>query len=229
MKPVRSGLTALTFVQAHHLHVFPHRRDPFGLPLTRSQTGRAAEGRPCEGRRPGAAGDPGNSAGGRVMIPMPPGRLLVVVGLLALPIALRAQSGAASLEVDYTVPSGYVAKPEGGVVWLSPQTMGPVSPPCVYGLAPPRSATGSLEADAEAALAETVAGGRMRRTNDYRIARRGVAAAGWPYFLSGGNFQGQTAGGEALYLAVMAMVFPAPANRVNVVFGVGKLSEGLFN
>ena len=66
-----------------------------------------------------------------------------------------------------------------------------------------RPSTGSLEADAEAALvAETVESG-MRRTSDYRIAMRGVAAAGWHYFLSGGNFEAQTAGGP-VYIAAMA-------------------------
>jgi hypothetical protein len=162
------------------------------------------------------------------MIPMSPGRLLVLVGLLVLPVALRAQSGAASLEVDYTVPSGYVAKPEGGVLWLSPQTIGHVSTPCIYGLAPPRSATGSLEADAEAALI-----GRLRgecgAPATIASPGGGLQRQAGPIFLSGGHFQGQAAGGEALYLAVMAIVFPAPANRVNVVFGVGKPSECFFN
>lgn len=153
------------------------------------------------------------------MIPMSPGRLLVIVGLLALPVASRAQTGAASFEVDFTAPSGYVARNEGGLLWILPENLADVRTPCIYGLAPPRPSRGSLEADADAALIETVAAG-MLRTSEYRIARRGVAAAGWQFFLSGGNFQAQIAG-EARYLAVMAMVFPAPANRVNVVFGLG--------
>jgi hypothetical protein len=157
-----------------------------------------------------------------MMKPKPLGRLLVLVGLLALPVALRAQSGAASLEVDFTVPSGYVAKPEGAGLSLVPQTLG-VRTPCIYVLAPPLSSKGSLEADAEAALIEMVAALGMSRSGDYRIARGGIAAAGWRYFLSGANFQGQT-GGETRLLAVMAMVFPAPAGRVNVVFGFGSIA-----
>ena len=154
------------------------------------------------------------------------GRFLVVVGLLALAVASRAQGGAASLELDFTVPSGYVARQEGGTLWLVPQTMGDVRTPCYFGFAPLRPSKGSLEADAEAALgAETV---EMRRTNDYRIARRGVAAAGWPYSLSGGNFEAKTAAGF-IYIAVMAMVIPASANRVSVVVGFGNAAGCAFN
>jgi hypothetical protein len=148
-----------------------------------------------------------------------------MIGLLALPAVSVAQSGAASLEVDFSVPSGYVAKPEGALVWLVPPNLG-VGAPCAYGLAPPIPSKGSLEADAEAALIGLLPG--MMRINDVRIARRGVASAGWDYFLSGGHFQGQF-GGESRYLALMAMVFPAPANRVNLVFGLGSISECTFN
>ena len=156
------------------------------------------------------------------------GRLLVLVGLLVLPVGLRAQGGPVALEVDYTAPDGYVARPEGGMLWMTPQVPGPVSPPCLYALMPPRPSKGSLDADAEAALGETAAAG-MQRSSDYRIARRGVAAAGWPYSLVGGNFSGQNAAGGFVNLAVMVMVFPAPANRVNVIFGVGNPAECFFN
>ena len=37
-------------------------------------------------------------------------RLLVLAGLLALPVSSQAQSGAASIEVDVTPPSGYVVR-----------------------------------------------------------------------------------------------------------------------
>ena len=124
-----------------------------------------------------------------MMLPTSLGRLLVIVGLLLLPESSRAQSGAASLELDFTAPSGYVTRHVGGAVWLVPQTQGDVSTPCNFALAPLRPSKGSLEADAEAALvAETVESG-MRRTSDYRIAMRGVAPGGWHYFLSGGNFR----------------------------------------
>src|SRR5262245_3320476 len=124
-----------------------------------------------------------------MMINKPLGLLIVLVGTLALPVASRAQSGAVSLEFDFTVPSGYVAKPESGGLWLVPQTLG-IRTPCTYVLAPPLSSKGSLEADAEATLLELVAVMGVLRSDDYRIARRGVAAAGWPYFLLGANFQG---------------------------------------
>lgn len=164
------------------------------------------------------------------MIPMSlaVGRLLVCFGLLVLPVALRAQNGAVSLEVDYTAPGGYVARPEGGMLWMTPLASGPVNPPCLYALMTPRPSKGSLEADAEAALGETAAAG-MQRSSDYRIARRGVAAAGWPYFLLGGNFSGQNAAGGFVSLAVMVMVLPASANRVNAIFGVGNPAECNFN
>jgi hypothetical protein len=167
------------------------------------------------------------------MIPTSLRRFLILVGLLALSVESRAQTGAASLEVDFTVPSGYVTKPEGALLWLLPPTSGGVGTPCVYGLAPPRPSRGSLEADAEAALIETVAlvradAGGMVRSSDYRIARRGVAAAGWPFFLSGGDFQGQVAG-NTRYLAFLALVFPATANRVNVVFGMGETGKCAFD
>lgn len=153
-------------------------------------------------------------------------RILILVGLLGLSVESRAQTGAASIEVDFTLPSGYTAQNQGGFVWIVPQAGG-VRTPCVYGLAPPRPSKGSLEVDAAAALVETVAAG-WQRINDRRIAMRGVAAAGWQYFLLGGEFQGTIAGNTS-YLAVMAMVFPAPANRVNLVFGLGSISDCTFN
>jgi hypothetical protein len=67
---------------------------------------------------------------------------------------------------------------------------------------------------------------RLSLSGDYRIARRGVAAAGWSYFLLGANFQGQLLG-ETRYLTVMAMVFPvfpAQENRVNLIMGFGGIA-----
>jgi hypothetical protein len=155
------------------------------------------------------------------------GRILVLAGLLALSVESRAQTGAPSIEVDFAVPSGYVAQHEGGLLWMLPHNGRDARTPCIYGLAPPRPSRGSLEVDAEAALVETVAVGWPRIT-DERIALRGVAAAGWPYFLSGGEFRG-TIAGEIRSLAVMALVFPAPAHRVNVVFGLGSLGACRFD
>jgi len=153
----------------------------------------------------------------------------LIVGLLALPAAARGQSGAASPEFDFAVPSGYLTRQAGGVLQIFPQTMGHESTPCIYAVGPPRPSTGSLETDAEAALVAETAGAGMRRSSDYRVALRGVAAAGWHYFVAGGDFyiQGQLAG-DSTYFAVWAMVFPASANRVNVVVGVGSVSRCTF-
>jgi hypothetical protein len=151
-------------------------------------------------------------------------RFLVFVGLLALSVASRAQGGAASLAVDFAVPSGYGARQAGDFVQILPQTMGHTSTPCAYALWAPRPSKGSLEADAEAALAVEMAAAGMQRSNDSRVAMRGVAAGGWPYFVSGGEFHlpGQLAG-NSTYLAMWAMAFPASANRVSVVLGAGSL------
>jgi hypothetical protein len=157
-----------------------------------------------------------------MMVSLSQGRVLVTIGFLAVAAMTHAQSGAVSIEVDYSVPSGHIEKRENGLVWFESTTQA-VGAKCVYGLGPPMPSTGSLEADAEAALMRLVP--RMMRTNDYRIARRGVAPAGWEYFLSGGHFQSQSGN----YKALMAMVFPATANRVNLVFGIGSLSECTFN
>jgi hypothetical protein len=151
----------------------------------------------------------------------------LLIAPFLLSAASQAQSPVASREVDFTVPSGYAAKTENALLWLVPQNPADVRTPCVYGFAPPLPSKASLEADAEAALVETIAGG-MRRTSDYRIARRGVAAGGWPYFLTGGHFQGQF-GGQNADLAVMAMVFPASAGRLHVLFGIGNPAGCTFN
>ena len=152
-------------------------------------------------------------------------RFLALIGLFALSVAPRAQGGAASLEFDVTVPSGYSARQEGGFVQILPQTLGHPSTPCAYALWSPRPSTGSLEADADAALATEVSAAKMQRSNNFRVAMRGTAPAGWPYFVSGGEFQlpGQFAG-SSTYLSMWAMAFPASGNRVSVLFGAGSVS-----
>jgi len=145
-------------------------------------------------------------------------RILVLVGLLTLSVEPRAQTGAASIEVDFAVPGGYVAQQEGEILWLRPPTLGDVRTPCAYGLLPPIPSKGSLEVDAEAALADITA--KWPRVTDNRIAMRGVTAAGSPYFLLGGTFQSPNGAG----LEVTAMVFPALANRVTVLFGLGAMT-----
>jgi hypothetical protein len=158
---------------------------------------------------------------------MSPGRLLVVIGLLLLSLVSQGQSQVASLEVDYTVPSGYVGRVEGGSLWIGPQAPDDARTPCVYALVPPRPSKGSLEPDAAAALLETGALG-LSRINDQLFAMRGVALEGWPYFAVGGEFGG-TVSGRNVHLKIMALVFPAEANRVNVLLGVGDPARCLFN
>jgi hypothetical protein len=157
-----------------------------------------------------------------------PGRLLVVVGLLLLSQVSQGQGQVPSLEVDYTVPSGYVARPDGGGVAFGPQTPGDPGTPCAYVLMPPQPSKGSLDVDAGAALLAEAARAGLSRVNDQVIAMRGVAVEGWPYFLLALEFGG-TAGGQNIYLNVMAMVFPAPADRVNVLIGAGSLARCTFN
>src|SRR5688500_5322882 len=111
----------------------------------------------------------------------------LVVGAIALggvaiaaPLAGQPAAGAARQlvgDLAFEVPPGYVQQRGGGLVIPPPA---PVSErtPCIYGLAPPRATTGNLEADAEAALVQTVVPG-WRRLDDRHAAMRGVAAAGW--------------------------------------------------
>jgi hypothetical protein len=153
-------------------------------------------------------------------------RFLLLIGLLPVSLISLAQAQASSIEVDFTTPSGYVVKHDGDLLWIIPQAPNNARTPCTYGLAAARPSKGSLEVDAEAALAEATAGG-WQRINDRRIARRGVSAAGWHYFLLGGEFAGALQG-QILNLAVMAMVFPAPANRVNVLIGLGNIARCTF-
>jgi hypothetical protein len=150
-------------------------------------------------------------------------RLLVLVGLLALPVSSQAQSGAASIEVDVTPPSGYVARLEGGLLWVKPPAPQPATS-CIYGISPPRPSKGSLNADADAALVDETVGAGMKRTSESRIGMRGVAPDGWQYFLSGGSFQAQNAGGYA-YLTVIAMAIPATASRVSVILVLGNAAQ----
>jgi len=154
-------------------------------------------------------------------------RLLVLAGVLAFPAVSQAQTAAAPLEIDYAVPAGYVAGRQEGAVMLAPQA-GTAGANCRYGIKLPRPSRGSLEADAQADLnSETVQSG-MRRTNDYVLARRGVAPAGWSYFLLGGNFEAPSPNGSA-YLAVMVLVIPTSPGRVSVVLGAGNAAACTFD
>jgi len=152
-------------------------------------------------------------------------RLLAVVAVLATPVAAYAQS--AALEIDYAVPSGYVAGRQEGVVVLAPQPSNLLAK-CRYAFKPPRPSSESLDAAAQADLdSETVQSG-MRRTSASQVARQGVAPAGWRYFLLGGEFEAQSAGGSR-YLAIMVLAIPTSPGRVSVVLGVGSVGGCTFD
>jgi hypothetical protein len=94
-------------------------------------------------------------------------------------------------------------------------------------LAPPRATTGSLEADAEAALTQVVVPG-WRRLDDRHAAMRGTAAAGWPYVWYRAAFEGQL-GAERQAVNAMAMALPAGPGRVHVVWGMGSIARCLLD
>jgi hypothetical protein len=141
---------------------------------------------------------------------------------------MAAASGAEGQASDlgFDVPAGYVQQRSGDVVILAPATPGDLTP-CIYGLAPARSATTSLEADAEAALLQTVVPG-WRRLDDRHYAMRGTAAAGWPYVWYRAAFEGEM-GGERQAVNAMALVLPAGPARVHVVWGMGGISRCLLD
>ena len=133
-------------------------------------------------------------------------------------------SGGGGLGFD--VPTGYVQERNGEVVILAPTAVSERTP-CVYGLAPPRPATGSLEADAEAALLQAVVPG-WRRIDDRHAAMRGVSAAGWQYAWHRAAFEGEL-GGQRQFVNAMAMVLPAGQGRVHVVWGMGSIARCLLD
>lgn len=128
--------------------------------------------------------------------------------------------------LGFDVPPGYVQQRNGDVIVLAPADAGERTP-CVYGIAPPVASTGNLEADAEAALVQVVVPG-WRRLDGNRYAMRGVAAAGWSYAWFRAAFQGEI-GGQPQAVNAMAMVLPAGAGRVHVVWGMGSISRCLLD
>lgn len=130
--------------------------------------------------------------------------------------------------LGFDVPPGYVQERRGEIVLLSPAAVSERTP-CVYGIAPPRPATGDLEADAEAALLQVVVPGWRRiDSRDRRAAMRGVSAAGWDYLWYRTPFEGEL-GGQRQAVNAMAMVLPAGPGRVHVVWGLGSISRCLLD
>lgn len=141
------------------------------------------------------------------------------------PATTPASSGAVS-DLGFEVPPGYVRQRNGDVVILTPAAANERTP-CIYGIAPPVPSSGNLEADAEAALVQVVVPG-WRRLDGNRYAMRGVAAAGWEYAWFRAAFQGEL-GGQSQAVNAMAMVLPAGAGRVHVVWGMGSISRCLLD
>jgi hypothetical protein len=146
-----------------------------------------------------------------------------MLGSLAFALAVM-QTPAGQLGFD--APEGYVTQATGEVVALVPSTPSDRAP-CVYGVAPDRPASGDLEADAEAALLESVVPG-WRRLDDGHYAMRGTSAAGWPYVWYRAAFEGDV-NGQRQAVNAMAMVLPAGGQRVHVVWGMGSIARCLLD
>jgi len=132
-----------------------------------------------------------------------------------------ATSPADGFEVDFDVPSGYLSKRDGGMIVLTPVTVDDQTP-CAYGIAPARTSSGNLEADARAAFAGILPGWQIK--NDRFEAMKGVAAAGWPYYWFRTDVQ-RLVGSSYETATAMTMAFPATAGRVNIVWGAGNLAH----
>ena len=111
------------------------------------------------------------------------------------------------------------------MVVLAPTTLNDQTP-CAYGLSPARASSGTLDADARAALLEALSGWQLK--SDRYNAIRGTAGAGWPYFLFQTDVQ-RLVGGSYEYATAMAMAFPAGTGRVNIAWGVGNPAHCTLN
>jgi hypothetical protein len=149
-----------------------------------------------------------------------------LAGALALGVVGLAAGPERQGELGFDVPPGYVQQRSGDVVILAPAAASERTP-CLYGIAPPRPATGNLEADAEAALIQSVVPG-WRRLDDRHAAMRGTSAAGWPYVWYRAAFEGEI-GGQRQAVNAMAMVLPAGRGRVHVVWGMGSIARCLLD
>ena len=138
----------------------------------------------------------------------------------------RGATGPPAGELAFDVPPGYVQQRSGELVVLAPAAVSERTP-CIYGVAAPRAATGNLEADAEAALLQSVVPG-WRRLDDWHYAMRGTSAAGWPYVWYRAAFEGEL-GGQRQAVNAMAMVLPAGRDRVHVVWGMGSIARCLLD
>lgn len=145
--------------------------------------------------------------------------IMPILVLLISSVTAVAGNTTPSMEIDYEVPRGYVMTQDQGFPLFAPQR-NDIFSTCTYGISRPRPSTGSLEQDAQKALAEVVVPGLTPAQNSQPSAMRGTAAAGWPYFWYRAEFEGQFQG-NPVHLRAMAMALPAGSDRVHVVFGIG--------
>ena len=146
-----------------------------------------------------------------------------MLGLFIPVLALMQTPGG---QLGFDAPTGYVSQPNGEVVVLVPNTPSDRTP-CIYGVAPDRPASDNLEADAEAALLQSVVTG-WRRLDEGHYAMRGTSAAGWPYVWYRAAFQGDI-NGQPQAVNAMAMVPAAGRDRVHVVWGMGSVARCLLD
>lgn len=140
--------------------------------------------------------------------------------LLTTSVTALAGNTMPGMEIDYEVPRGYGTTQDQGFPLFVPQRNDDIYKTCAYGISRPRASTGSLEQDAQKALAEVVVPGLTLAQNSQPSAMRGTSAAGWPYFWYRAEFEGQFQGNQ-VHLRAMAMALPAGSSRVHVVFGIG--------
>jgi hypothetical protein len=145
------------------------------------------------------------------------GSLTITPGTPAPTARGSEAASAGGIEVDFDAPPGYVARPDGRMVVLTPATVDEKTP-CAYGVSPARPSTGALESDARSAILEALPGWSLK--SDSYNAMRGVAGAGWPYFWFRADVQ-RLVGGSYEYATAMTMAFPSSQGRVNIVWGVG--------
>jgi hypothetical protein len=104
------------------------------------------------------------------------------------------------------------------MIELAPKTFDEKTP-CAYGLSPARPSSGNLEADARAAILEALPGWEIKADHQYN-ALRGVAAAGWPYYVFATDVK-KLEGGSYKYLEAITMAFPSNSGRVSILWGFG--------
>ena len=139
--------------------------------------------------------------------------------LNSLDVAKGTTASTGEIDVDFQVPPGYTSSRDGSLVILKPTTVDR-NTPCVYGLSSARASRGSLEADAQAAILEPLAGWQI--SGNHFNAMRGVSGAGWQYYWLRTEVR-QLVGSSYKNLTAMATAFQSSPGRVNILWGFGEL------